>query len=132
VVCSAIVLGGVLLASFLLPVPGADGRILGLPSVCVFYDVTGLPCPGCGLTRAFVCFAHGRMLEACHWNILGPLLFLVFLFLFVRALLQIFYSRNILPISERLFQQLTCSGAAMFVLFGILRIAFLTVEHRKF
>ena len=39
-----------------------------LPSVCQFKNVTGLDCPGCGLTRAFVSIAHGRIAEAWQYN----------------------------------------------------------------
>jgi len=60
--------------SFLLPLP-SHGAILGMPSPCPFFHLTGLPCPGCGLTRAFVCIAHGHGSEAFHWHPLGPLLF---------------------------------------------------------
>ena len=31
---------------------------------CVFRNVTGLPCAGCGMTRAFVAVGHGRIGEA--------------------------------------------------------------------
>ena len=33
----------------------------GLPSVCAFRRLSGLPCPGCGLTRSWVLTAHGRL-----------------------------------------------------------------------
>jgi len=36
---------------------------LGLPP-CGFYLSTGLPCPTCGVTTAFVWFAHGHPLKA--------------------------------------------------------------------
>lgn len=39
-----------------------------MPSVCQFRNVTGLDCPGCGLTRAFVSIAHGRITEAIGYN----------------------------------------------------------------
>jgi len=66
--------GGVLALSFILPLP-RGGAILGMPSPCPFFHLTGLPCPGCGLTRAFVCVAHGHWGEAFRWHPLGPLLF---------------------------------------------------------
>ncbi len=30
-----------------------------LPSLCVFHRVTGFDCPGCGMTRAFICLLRG-------------------------------------------------------------------------
>ena len=68
----------IVLLAFLLPVPqhGAIGR---LPSVCLFHYLTGLPCPGCGLTRAVVCTAHGLWREAIFYHPLGPLFFAAFL-----------------------------------------------------
>jgi hypothetical protein len=41
---------------------------------CVFHDLTGLHCPGCGATRAFYSLAHGQVLLALHCN---PLLVLL-------------------------------------------------------
>lgn len=66
--------GAVLLASALLPLPRHDA-IAGLPSVCLFHNFTGLPCPGCGLTRSWVSMAHGHFGEALVWHPLGPLMF---------------------------------------------------------
>lgn len=62
---------GILALSVLLPLPGADRRIAHLPTVCPFYTITGLPCPGCGLTRALVCLGHGQLIQSLHWHPLG-------------------------------------------------------------
>jgi len=36
----------------------------GSGTICYFKTITGLPCPGCGLTRAFISLYKGNMLEA--------------------------------------------------------------------
>ena len=48
------------------------------PVVCPLHGLVGLPCPGCGLTRAFCALAQGRLWEAARLNalsfVLGPLM----------------------------------------------------------
>ena len=41
-----------------------------LPKVqlCSFRQMTGRPCPGCGLTRAFCAISHGRIADAWYFN----------------------------------------------------------------
>lgn len=68
-----------LLLAFLLPAPGGEHRLAGLPSLCFFRNVTGLPCPGCGITRAVVSCAHGDLVHAIAYHPLGPLVFLTLL-----------------------------------------------------
>src|SRR2546422_4320719 len=46
---------------------------LGLPwPVCIFHELTGLPCVTCGMTRCAIQFFHGHFLAASKWN---PLVF---------------------------------------------------------
>ncbi len=51
----------------------ADGSSFIL---CPFRLVTGLPCPGCGMTRAFCAIGHGEVWRAVRFNALSPALFL--------------------------------------------------------
>ena len=51
---------------------------IGLPSgagytVCAFRRLTGIPCPGCGLTRAMAALARGELLLALHFHPFAPL-----------------------------------------------------------
>ena len=55
--------------------------------VCPFHQVTGLPCPGCGLTRAFCCISRLQFLEAWHHNPFGYLFYAMALGLVARPLL---------------------------------------------
>ena len=63
----------VYLASVILPEHALDGARY---SICVFHNVTGLPCPGCGMTRAFLAIGHGNLVSAWKLNALSlPLFF---------------------------------------------------------
>jgi hypothetical protein len=42
------------------------------PSLCPFKIFTGLPCPGCGLTRSAVAFLHGDPSASLFYHPLGP------------------------------------------------------------
>ena len=39
-----------------------------LPESCWFKRLTGLGCPGCGLTRSVICLVHGNFLAAWDFN----------------------------------------------------------------
>lgn len=41
---------------------------------CLFHRITGLACPGCGMTRATCAALHGRFGEALRFNPLGVIL----------------------------------------------------------
>jgi hypothetical protein len=45
---------------------------------CPFHAMTGLNCPGCGMTRGFNALFHGELLTALHFNALLPFFFLFF------------------------------------------------------
>ncbi|KAF0969021.1 MULTISPECIES: DUF2752 domain-containing protein [Mycobacteriales] len=44
------------------------------PGICPFAMTTGLPCPGCGLTRSWVALMHGDVAESFRFNVFGPIL----------------------------------------------------------
>lgn len=125
-------LTSVFAASVLLPLPTATGQIAHLPSICPFYNLTGLPCPGCGLTRAFVCLGHGQWREAWHWHPLGGLIYFLFALLWLRA--GIFWLRGatLLPLTPRASNHLGWIAAALLLVFGVVRIGWLTLHHLRF
>lgn len=59
----------------------ADGRVvtpilhIELPASCFFNQLTGVGCPGCGLTRCFISLAHGNLAQAWQFNPAGLVLF---------------------------------------------------------
>jgi len=57
----------VLVTGFVVPPPPVGGgtmHLLGLPTLCPLRALTGVPCPGCGMTRALCLCCHGRFFEA--------------------------------------------------------------------
>jgi len=71
---------GVLLASLLLGLT-REGHVrlpivgMGMPWFCAWRRLTGLDCPGCGLTRCFVSAAHGHFAAALKFHPMGVVLF---------------------------------------------------------
>ena len=54
----------------------------GVP-ICLFRYVTGLPCPGCGLTRSFSCILHGEFERGYEFHPFGFVLLPLFVFIAV-------------------------------------------------
>jgi len=79
----------ILLAAAFLVSPENLPRIV----LCPFRRLTGLPCPGCGLTHSFVGIAHGRFAAAWAANPFGFLFFAAALFLVVEPLLSRLFPR---------------------------------------
>ncbi|MCG7633890.1 DUF2752 domain-containing protein [Gordonia McavH-238-E] len=48
------------------------GGVADGPQLCPFAVMTGLPCPGCGLTRSWVALMHGDVGSAFTFNVFGP------------------------------------------------------------
>lgn len=45
--------------------------------ICIFYNLTGYYCPGCGGTRAILSFLHGDIIKSLLYNAFSTYLFLV-------------------------------------------------------
>lgn len=55
---------------------------------CIFKQLTGLPCPGCGSTRAFVHLLHGDIKQAMWYNPLAIILLVVFMAVLVASIVE--------------------------------------------
>lgn len=73
----AVVFGAIVLAAALLSPSDEAVRVFGyeVPIMCGFRRLTGMGCPGCGLTRSFAFMAHFDPVGAFRMNWLGPFLF---------------------------------------------------------
>jgi hypothetical protein len=63
-------------------------------SLCMFYNLTSLPCPGCGLTRSFCSIAKGQLFLSFYFHSLGPLMFIGTLFAWIFSFLTFFYVKK--------------------------------------
>lgn len=44
-------------------------------SLCPFKMATGLPCPGCGITKSFVFIYDGNLTQSFYYHLFGPFAF---------------------------------------------------------
>ena len=124
-------LSGVLLTSFIMPMPAGNGRIAHIPAFCPFFLATGLPCPGCGLTRAFVCISHGHFAESLHWHPIGLLVYASFVWLW--AYYGLFALRRQRPyVVPPKIKKYIGYGAATTVLgTGFIRMVWIVTTHHN-
>jgi uncharacterized protein DUF2752 len=75
----------VLLLAFIFSIRGQTQVVvplarLPLPELCMMRRMTGLDCPGCGMTRCFIALAHGDVASAWSYNPAGLWLFAIVVF----------------------------------------------------
>lgn len=92
-------------------------------SLCYFYNITGLPCPGCGLTRSVTRTLHLDPLSAFFLNPFGSPVAVGMAFFaasaFVRPLAAWFEVRR------RLISYALLIGGLLLLVFGLVRFAVL-------
>jgi hypothetical protein len=59
------------------------------PTLCWMRNTTGVPCPGCGLTRSLSCTLQGRVADAVSYHPFGPLVIAVLAFALIGGLLPV-------------------------------------------
>ena len=67
----------------------------GFFPVCPFLSLTGIACPGCGLTRGFHAGFHGDILGALDFNLLLPFFLFFFGYLFISLFLTFARGRGL-------------------------------------
>ena len=48
-------------------------------SKCYFQELTGLPCPTCGLIHSFYAASHLHLIKSFKFHLMGPIIFLIIL-----------------------------------------------------
>jgi hypothetical protein len=59
------------------------------PFFCPFLALTGIPCPGCGLSRSFTAIALGQWETAINYHLFGPVIFLCIIIAIVHLSLEL-------------------------------------------
>ena len=114
----------VVAAATVSPAQAADG-----PVVCPFRLMTGLPCPGCGLTRAWVFVLHGDLRHALAANpfVLVTLPAAIALTVFVAAAtLRRRPAPDLRPVLSSVPARLLLGG---WLVFAVIRIAAVLTGH---
>jgi len=96
------------LALFTSPVIGAYfySHIHQMPRlICPFRFLTGIPCPGCGMTRSFLAIARGDLSQAVFYNLFGPVLFAIFLIAIIHIALELTTQQKIRTFYTSLINQ---------------------------
>lgn len=62
---------------------------------CYFKSLTGNDCPSCGLSRSFYEFSHLNFPKAFQFHLFGPVLFVLFLLVFLKLLIEIMLKRRV-------------------------------------
>ena len=95
----------------------------GFFPVCPLFKLTGILCPGCGLTRGFHALFHGDVLTALHFNALLPVFAFLIGFLLVSLVLIVVRGRGL---SWKIFPPASLYG------FLILAAAFFVLRNLPF
>jgi hypothetical protein len=79
---------------------------------CLWKILFGVPCPGCGLTRAFTLITEFRLIEAMKMNIISVPLFFGGIVTICAAILELLWHK---PTLSRLRHYAGCKGFIVFV-----------------
>jgi Protein of unknown function (DUF2752) len=104
----------------------SDGQYF---TICGFKALTGLPCPGCGLTHSFCAIGKGDLRAGFSFNAIGPPLYLVSMLVWLRFGLVLAGIRRPVEAVDRRVNHLKVVRwfVIALVVFGIVRIVYLLI-----
>ncbi|MSS62814.1 DUF2752 domain-containing protein [Lachnospiraceae bacterium WCA-693-APC-MOT-I] len=95
------------------------GEQTGLYLPCMFYKITGLYCPGCGMTRMLIQLLHGNIKSAFYYNRL--LFFLIpILTVFIVILMIQYVKKGTMDVNKKM-NNCFILFIIFLIIFGILR-----------
>ena len=91
---------------------------LGLPSWdCPFFKLTGIPCPGCGLSRACLLLLRGEVRASIKFHAFAPIFLVLISILIIGTLLPRSLTGPLINKAETLERQ---SGLTIIILGGLI------------
>src|SRR2546428_7570 len=99
-------------------------------TVCWLRSATGIPCPGCGLTRSLSCGLRGMFTESWHYHPMGFVVLALFVTIAAASVVPGIhnYLNRLIESKARLFNILYLGFVVTFVVFGLVR-ALVTFGH---
>ena len=119
-------LSAVFLVSLLISLPEREYF-----TICGFKNLTGLPCPGCGLTHSFCALGKGDVGGAFGFNLMGPPLFFALILLWIRSACVLLNRTAVVERMDRFGRRFNIvkAFAISFAVYGIARIVYLLAYH---
>lgn len=108
---------------FLLGLSNTNSRLDDEQSLCPLKLATGLPCPGCGITKSIVYFYDGEFAKSVAFHLLGPLVVVICLYLLVFYTVELVLKR---PLKKPFFfhKKTLWSLVIVLLVYHIIRLFF--------
>jgi len=88
---------------------------------CLFYELTGLYCPGCGTGRALLALLHGRLYAAFRYQPLMIICLPLLVYYIAKLYLAFVFGKDILPFPAVRNKWLAVTVTVVIVAYWILR-----------
>lgn len=100
------------------------GNLEAEQSFCPFKMLTGLPCPGCGITKSMVYFYDGNIYKSLLHHLFGPFIIILSLFLLVKFTFEIINKRTFMAISPNNKKKIAYAIAAILIIYHLIRVIY--------
>lgn len=109
--------GAIITAFAVTPAVSSSG-----PTLCPLRLITGLPCPGCGLTRSWIAAAHGELADAFSYNFFGPISLIATIAFVVAVGVLLVRKRAAASVTPVLRSPIVTAVLVIWVLYGVARV----------
>jgi len=85
----------IVIGALVIPAPSVGAStVLGLPKLCLLRNITGIACPGCGMTRSLIATGHLHFVDAIAFHPLGPPVLLLLMFYCAAHLMKLGFRKG--------------------------------------